>query len=454
MGVSYVEGIANPTGASHASAFVRPRRSVDRERTGWALSREIYALLHKRKLLRDADPEEEGGRQYEVNRHRNVRQNPPPDRRPRACLETPCAGTVSWTLQAPRRATTMASTAAAVSRSRSQGKLTLAEQFISRLIRGLAIATLVLQVAAQTSVLSQTPQQDTIHSDDASVFSNGLPSSYESAALCIGIGDLLEISVSTGIGPPEVNWKGRVSGSGDIALPLVGGFHVLGLAADQAEDMIEKRYIDAEILKSPQVTVFISEYTSQGVSVLGEVGRPGVYPMMTSRRLLDLISAAGGFTPTAGKAITITHRSSPLEPNTVLLSKDPSQTLAGNIEIFPGDTIVVAKAGVVYVVGAVGKPGGFTMDANEGLTVLQAIALAEGSKPEAALDKSKLIRKTPTGPEEISIPLSKILTSKAPDRKLQADDIVFVPGSAAKSAARRSLEAIVQTATGVAIYRR
>jgi polysaccharide biosynthesis/export protein len=348
----------------------------------------------------------------------------------------------------------MASTVTLVSRWRSQGVLTLAEQLISRLIRGLTIATLVSQVAAQASLLSQAPQQNTIHSDDANVGSNGLASSYESAAMRIGTGDLLEISVSTGIGPPEVNWKGRVSGSGDIALPWVGSFHVLGLAAQQAEAMIERRYIEDEILKSPQVTVFISEYTSQGVSVLGEVGKPGVYPMMTSRRLLDLISVAGGFTATAGKAITVTHRSSPLEPSTVLLSRDPSQTLAGNIEIIPGDTIVVAKAGVVYVVGAVGKPGGFTMDANEGLTVLQAIALAEGSKPEAALDKSKLIRKTSTGPEEIPIPLSKILTSKASDRKLQADDIVFVPSSAAKSAARRSLEAIVQTATGVAIYRR
>ena len=86
--------------------------------------------------------------------------------------------------------------------------------------------------------------------------------------------------------------------------------------------------------------------------------------------------------------------------------------------------------------------------------MLQAIALAEGSKPEAALDKAKLIRKTPAGPEEIPIPLNKILASKVPDLKLLPDDIVFVPSSAAKTAARRSLEAIVQTATGVAIYRR
>jgi polysaccharide export outer membrane protein len=245
-----------------------------------------------------------------------------------------------------------------------------------------------------------------------------------------------------------------VSDSGDIALPLVGSFHLVGLAADQAAAVIEERYKKAEILRNPQVSVFISEYASQGVSVLGEIMKPGVYPVMTSRRLLDLISLAGGFTPTAGKTVTITHRANPLDPRTVLLSRDPSQTIADNVDILPGDTIVVAKAGVIYVVGAVGKPGGFTMDPNERLTVLQALALAEGSKPDAALNKSKLIRKTGTGPQEIPIPLGKILSSTVSDQTLQPDDIVFVPNSAAKSAARRSLEAIVQTATGVIIYRR
>ena len=331
----------------------------------------------------------------------------------------------------------------------------IAEEIISRLLCALAITTVVPQLAGQANVLSQDhPPQAAELANSGNVSSRELVSSDQQPGLRIGTGDLLEINVFVGFGAPEMNWKGRVSGSGEIALPLVGSFHVMGLTAEQAEASIEKRYKDTEILKSPQVSVFISEYASQGVSVLGEVAKPGVYPVMTSRRLLDLISQAGGFTPTAGKAVTITHRGTPMEPETVVLSKDPSQTLANNIDILPGDTIVVAKAGVVYVVGAVGKPGGFTIEANEGLTVLQAIALAEGSKPEAALDKAKLIRKTPAGPEEIPIPLRKILASKVPDLKLLPDDIVFVPSSAAKTAARRSLEAIVQTATGVAIYRR
>jgi polysaccharide biosynthesis/export protein len=323
---------------------------------------------------------------------------------------------------------------------------------ISRLICVLAITTLVPQVVGQANCLHDPHLEPaTDQADPAEVSSKPL-SPNEPSALQIGTGDLLEISVSTGFGAPEVNWKGRVSSSGEISLPLLGSFHVSGLAADQAEAMIKKAYKDAEILKDPQVSVFISQYASQGVSVLGEVAKPGVYPVMTSRRLLDLISEAGGLTPLAGKTIAITHRGKPVEVQTVLLPRDPSQTLADNVDIFPGDTIVVGKAGVIYVVGAVGKPGGFTMDANEGLTVLQAIALAQGSKPEASSDKSKLIRKTAAGREEIPIPLNQILSSNAPDLKLQADDIVFVPTSKTKTAARRSMEAIIQVATGVIIY--
>jgi len=256
------------------------------------------------------------------------------------------------------------------------------------------------------------------------------------------------------IGAPDVNCKARVSASGDITLPLVASLHVAGMTAEEAQATIEKKYKDAEILKSPQVLVLVIEYASQGVSVLGEVLKPGIYPLLTSRRLLDLMSQAGGVTPTAGRTITITHRDHPLEPTTIVLSRDPRQNTASNIDIIPGDTIVVAKAGVVYVVGAVGKPGGFTMDANDGLTILQAIALAEGPKTDAAMDKSKLIRQTPNGPSEIPVPLHKILASKTPDIRLQSDDILFVPSSAVKSGARRSLEAILQTATGVIIYHR
>lgn len=122
------------------------------------------------------------------------------------------------------------------------------------------------------------------------------------------------------------------------------------------------------------------------------------------------------------------------------------------MEVFPGDTIVVSKAGIVYVVGDVHKPSGVVMDNGTQMTVLKAIAMAEGANPTAALNSAKLIRTTPTGPQEMPLELKKILSAKSPDIHLQAEDIIFVPSSTVKGAGRRGLEAIIQAATGVAIY--
>jgi polysaccharide export outer membrane protein len=107
---------------------------------------------------------------------------------------------------------------------------------------------------------------------------------------------------------------------------------------------------------------------------------------------------------------------------------------------------------MVYVVGDVKDPTGIIME-NSHMTVLQAIALAHGANPTAKLGAAKLIRNSPSGTKEIPIPLDKILSTKSPDLQLYADDVLFVPNSAAKSATRRGLEAMVQAATGVAIYR-
>ena len=123
-----------------------------------------------------------------------------------------------------------------------------------------------------------------------------------------------------------------------------------------------------------------------------------------------------------------------------------------NVMVRPGDTVVVSKAGMVYVVGDVKEPTAIIME-NPHLTVLQAIAMAHGTNPTASLKSVKLIRKGNSVPQEIAIPLNMILAAKEPDLVLQPDDIVFVPISTAKMATRRGLEAILQAATGIAIYR-
>ncbi len=282
----------------------------------------------------------------------------------------------------------------------------------------------------------------------------GIPAAAQQAEtepVRISSGDLVELNV---FGVPEMTQVVRVSASGSISLPLVGSAHIAGLSADEAETLIEKLLVEGNWLVNPHVSVFVKEYATQGASVLGEVQRPGVYPVLGSRRLFDLLSLAQGLTVRAGKTVTITRRDRPQQPFTVELSQDSSRAAESNVAIHPGDTIIVSKAGVVYVVGDVTHPGGFVMDKNEGLTVLQAIALAEGLTSTAKAGQARLIRNTSEGRREIPIPLNKILSAQSPDLSLQAEDIVFVPSSVAKRAVRRTLESIVQIATGVIIYRR
>jgi polysaccharide biosynthesis/export protein len=265
----------------------------------------------------------------------------------------------------------------------------------------------------------------------------------------IGAGDLLKVSV---LGAPESDQEVRVSSDGTIYLNFVGAVAVAGQTTEQAQAIIAKKLIAGGFFRDPQVSVFAKEYATQGVSVLGEVQKPGVYPLLGARTLFDVLSLAGGTSARAGKLVSITHRDTPQTPTTVALSNDASESVHSNIDVFPGDTIVVSRAGMVYIVGDVKKPGGVPID-NGSMTVLQAMAMAEGQNPTAAMNKSKLIRRLPGGePHEMPLALGDMLSSKIPDVHLQADDIIFVPNSKAKSATKRTMEAIIQTATGMAIY--
>lgn len=271
-------------------------------------------------------------------------------------------------------------------------------------------------------------------------------------SLKLGAGDLVQMQV---FGVPEMTQETRIDGDGNLTVALVGGVHVEGLTSTQAERLVELKLKEGGYLKDPHVALFVKEYVTQGISVMGEVQKPGIYPMLGAQRLFDAISSAGGTTTKAGRVVTITHRDDPQQPVIVQMNSDGSNAASSNVDIQPGDTVVVSKAGVVYVVGAVERPGGFIMDNNENLTVLQAVALAYGAKTTASLDKSKIIRKEAGGTvKELPVPLNRILEGKSSDLALKNDDILFVPASAAKGAFRRTAEAAIQAATGVAIYRR
>jgi polysaccharide export outer membrane protein len=269
----------------------------------------------------------------------------------------------------------------------------------------------------------------------------------QSTAAKLGPGDLIEVNVYN---VPELASKARVSLAGDIYLPLIDYVHVDGLTQEEAQSVIEKRLSDGGFVRSPHVTIFVDEASSQGVTVLGEVTRPGIYPDTADRKLYEIISEAGGFTASASRKIAIIRKSQP-DPIRIDLPRNLGDDLSGNIEIMPGDTITIPRAPIIYVVGDVGRPSGLLVD-NGTLTVLQALALAGGTNHTAKLSGARIIHKTSSGMIETRVEVKKMLEAKAPDVTLQADDILFIPVSGARVLAGRTFDAAMTAATAVGIY--
>src|SRR3984957_10115685 len=263
----------------------------------------------------------------------------------------------------------------------------------------------------------------------------------------LGAGDLLELSV---FGVPDLSTKMRVSGSGDIYLPLVDYVHVADLTTDEAQELIQKRLEDGGFVRGPHVAIFVDESASQAITMAGEVNHPGPYPAIGDRRLFDMISAAGGLSDKAGRSVLIERRGDPNNKIQLQLSSNLAEDTQNNVDVYPGDTIIVSRAGIIYVVGDVNHPSGFLIE-DSNLSVLKALALAGGNTKTSALTKTRILRQTPNGIQEIPVNLKKVLYAKAPDMAMLRGDILFVPGSAAKAAAYRTADAAVSMSTALAV---
>jgi polysaccharide export outer membrane protein len=262
----------------------------------------------------------------------------------------------------------------------------------------------------------------------------------------------------------------RVDPAGDLNLPMIGRVHVAGMSVEDCENALNQRF--AAYVKNPQLTVALTEVKSQPVSVMGAVNQPGVLQIQGRKTLLETLSAAGGLRQDAGYSVRITRQSAygplplagakvdPASRSSVaevdlkglMEAKNPAE----NIRIMPHDTVTVPKAEIVYVVGEVQKPGGFPLGEKRMISVLQAVALAEGLAREAAPKNAKILRVVANSEQrqETPIDLKKVLSGQSEDLSLRADDILFIPGSASRKFAIRALETIVQTGTGVVIWRR
>jgi polysaccharide export outer membrane protein len=269
-------------------------------------------------------------------------------------------------------------------------------------------------------------------------------------SLTIGPGDMLHITV---LESPDLEQHVRVTDSGNAELILGGTVRVLGLAPEEAAVAVEKKLIEGNYVLNPHVSVTVEHFATKNVSVVGQVRSPGSYEIGTPRPVLDVLALSGGLTELAERKITIERRETK-EQVEYFVSNSPSTALKAQPIVFPGDTVLVPRASVVYLLGDVGRPGGYSAATNDSqLTVLQAVALAGGTPPNAVPSRARLIRKGESGAYlEIALPLSDMQKGKRADFVLQADDIIYVPYSYLKNMAV-NLNALVAAATTASIYR-
>jgi len=318
-------------------------------------------------------------------------------------------------------------------------------RYCSQLLCLLILSGLSLSALAQTPVpgdASSTPAVATTGATPQAV-----PRAPFSPTAKLGAGDLIELTV---FGVPDLTTKARIGNGGDVYLPLIDYVHIAELTVDEAQDLIQKRLEDGGFVRNPHVSIFVNESASQAVNMMGEVSHPGAYPLIGDRRLFDLISAAGGLTEKAGRNVTIIHRQNPDQKVQLNLPSNLAEDTDNNVAVNPGDTIIVSRAGIVYVVGDVARPSGFMIEDNT-LTVLKALALAGGGTRTASLNGSKILRQTPDGVKEIPVPLQKVLRAKSPDVAMLKGDVLFVPGSAGKALAYRSAEAAFSMTSALAV---
>jgi polysaccharide biosynthesis/export protein len=270
----------------------------------------------------------------------------------------------------------------------------------------------------------------------------------QNESLLIGPGDLLQMDV---IDTPELEQQVRVTDSGTISLAYIGSVNVAGETPSQAAAEIQAMLIQKKVMVHPQVTIRVQEYATQDVSVLGQVKSPGTYPITTPQSILKVLSLAGGLTEVADRNITIKQHGDAKEV-TYYVANDAKEALADIAMVHPGDTVLVPRAPTIYIMGDVGRPGGYAMATNNShLTVLQAIATAGSANKTSIQSHVRLIRSTPDGTTELPVNLNDIQKGKQPDIALQANDIIYVPFSWIKNTAM-SASAIAASTASAAIY--
>jgi polysaccharide export outer membrane protein len=328
----------------------------------------------------------------------------------------------------------------------------------------------------------------------------------QKAEYILDSGDLLGVEV---FDVPELTRDVRVNELGLISLPLLPvKVRAAGLTAYQLQDKLAELLQVNGLVNNPNVTVSIKEQHGQPITIMGAVRTPSVIEAVRQMSLLEALSRVGGLTEDAAGHVLVTHAANvqsllaaaeieenasntdatatdepgkseaagaPTDPTSATPAQTADSTATSNsltlrislsdllesgdpkfnVMLRGGDVVSVPKAGVVYAVGAVAKPGGFVMASDrQQLTVLKVLALSGGLTPTAKKSKAIIIRQSAEpNRQEIPLDLDRILASKAEDPLLLQSDILFVPNSGGKQAIGRIAQAALGLTTGVALVR-
>jgi polysaccharide export outer membrane protein len=284
--------------------------------------------------------------------------------------------------------------------------------------------------------------------------SSASPSNRVGARYVVAKDDLLEVYV---VDAQELSREYRVDGDGMITLPMLSRpVMAAGLTLDQLSEAIRKDLLGGGLLTDPQVVVTVKSTALNSVVLSGAVKKPGIYPVYVHTTLLDLLAQAEGLGDDAGGTAIVTRAENAPggpEPNPARAAQDANAAISRtvkvdvwrlwqngdaslNVDLYPGDRVMVQRAGMIYVVGGVTRAGGFVLSNDQDqMTVLKAIALAGNFTPEAKPAKAVIIRKAPNAPggrQEVRVDLKKVLSNRAPDQQLLASDILYVPESGVK----------------------
>jgi polysaccharide export outer membrane protein len=262
----------------------------------------------------------------------------------------------------------------------------------------------------------------------------------------ITIGEVVHINV---FDAPDFSLITRVSESGDIPYPILGQFHIEGLNSASAAQMLAKELKDRNLMLDPEVTVTVDS-SNTGITILGEVRSPGIYPPPGKHLLSDLMATAGGLTSNTGRVIEITHQHNPGKPE--FLSWDPTMHNTENFDrpISAGDRVLVRACGIAYVGGNVMKTGAYSLCGSPQMTLTEVMALAGGVSANAAQNKTYLVRAQPDGTKVVEqIDLKKVLTARVADPIVHEDDIIYVSPSPMKEILKGALAFVLSISPSI-----